>query len=99
MSKPLWDELMVKRNGLKRGSQVAYIPHHAHGNIDHEDVEYGFVTSVKKLLGIAYVRYFWKQYPDQLRNTTNSEGTLISDLYPIDHRSQEVIDKLLEGCE
>jgi len=31
---------------FKRGDRVAYIPLHADGDINHEDVEYGEVSSV-----------------------------------------------------
>lgn len=40
---------------FKRGDQVAYIPDHAYGDIEHPDVEFGFVTSV--VFGAVFVRY------------------------------------------
>ena len=69
-----WENLMEKRQALKPGSQVARIPSHAHGDINHPEVEYGFVTEVKRLLGVAHVRYFTKKYPNELRNKANSEA-------------------------
>jgi hypothetical protein len=32
-------------NQFNVGDRVVYIPYHAHGNVDHEDCEYGVITS------------------------------------------------------
>lgn len=60
---------------LKRGTQIAYIPTHANGDIEHPDVELGFVTSVRD--DVAFCRYWSKYSPDELRTKANSEATPI----------------------
>lgn len=61
-----------------QGVQVAYIPVHAHDDIKHPDVEFGFITGVKP--GVAYVRYWSKAHRLQLRTTSCSERTPIERL-------------------
>ena len=64
---------------LKRGDQVAYIPRHARGHdgdpIEHPDVEFGFITSINKISGDPYVRYWRTITPPELRKKANSELT------------------------
>ena len=60
---------------LRRGTQIAYIPTHADGDIRHPDVEFGFVTSVRN--GVAFCRYWRKCSLGELRTKANSEGTPI----------------------
>ncbi len=63
---------------LKMLDQVAYIPHHAQGDITHKDVEFGFVSSDLGDLEhpTVFVRYWRKgQNGIALRTTANSEAT------------------------
>lgn len=50
---------------MKIGTQVAYLPTHADGDVTHPDVEFGFVTSAR---GEAhFCRYWRKGQPGVLR--------------------------------
>jgi hypothetical protein len=69
---------------IQRGTQIAYIPQHAGGDIEHQDVEFGFVTSVRG--EFAFCRYWDKRYPGQLRTTANSEATPLNMI--VSHISQ-----------
>lgn len=80
----------MEKLDFKVGEQIAYIPSHADG-IDHEDVEFGFITKVET--DVVFCR-FW--YPDgTLRTTANSE--MVPKRYVIRHKlwSQPKINKLL----
>jgi hypothetical protein len=55
--------------------QVAYIPTHAMGDVNHPDVEFGFVVSKAKAPHCYYVRYWSKYSPGELRTKANSEIT------------------------
>jgi hypothetical protein len=66
---------------LQPGEQIAYIPEHAHGDVFHKDVQFGFVTKkMKDDLG-WFCRYwlnkkYWKDFVfPELRTVANSEGT------------------------
>lgn len=63
---------------MKPLTQVAYIPTHAEGDITHPDVEFGFVTSLRK--DAAFCRYWKKGIPGQLRTLANSELTPLENL-------------------
>lgn len=63
---------------MKPLTQVAYIPTHAKGDIAHPDVEFGFVTSLRK--NAAFCRYWRKSFPGQLRTLANSELTSLENL-------------------
>jgi hypothetical protein len=82
---------------FKRGDQVARIPDHA-DNIDHPDVEFGFVTgkAVSYPPNYAFVRYWSKQTPNELRTKANSEATPVENLVKYQSKSQEEIDELLK---
>lgn len=60
---------------LKTGTQIAYIPTHANGDINHEDVEFGFVTSYKPTLDVYFCRYWRQGHIGEMRTTANSEAT------------------------
>lgn len=80
---------------LKRGTQIIYIPDHAEGDVAHPHCEEGFVTSVDAERGVAWCRY-WRSGEMQLRTTTCSEMTPISNLRIEDTFPQEVIERTLE---
>ncbi len=82
----------------KRGMQIAYIPNHVdkHGRLDHPDIEYGFVTSVRP--NGAFCRYWAKgEEHKRLRTTANSELTPFDNLIVIDVKPTPEIRKLLEN--
>ena len=41
---------------IQQGSRVIYIPHHAHGDINHPDCEHGKVSSINEA-GTVFVRF------------------------------------------
>jgi len=82
---------------LKRGIQIAYVPQHANGYEYHEDVEYGFITSVRG--DGAFCRYWSKSDPTELRTKCNSELTPVRYLIVLNTRPQEMVDQLLEETE
>jgi len=52
-------DYITPESAFKPGIEVAYIPYHAKGDINHADVEYGTVTS-KKFVGeqeIIFVKF------------------------------------------
>lgn len=59
------------------GEQIAYVPSHAEGDINHPDVEFGFVTSQRG--DTVFCRY-WRRDMTDLRTKANSEGTPIENL-------------------
>jgi len=74
---------------MKPGTQVAYIPDHALGDIKHPDVEFGFVTSEKN--AVHFCRYWKRNELGILRTTANSESTSTDHLVEKDSVSQGVI--------
>ena len=60
---------------MRKGTQIAYIPLHANGNINHPDVEFGFVTSIHRDVDSHYCRYWRKGHLGELRTTSCSELT------------------------
>ena len=65
---------------LKRGTQIIYVPDHADGDVDHPDVEVGFVTTYTPGTVMAFCRYWSKYEPDRLRTMANSELTPVRNL-------------------
>lgn len=84
-------------NDFKRGDQIAYIPDHAEGNINHPDVEFGFVTSTNP--HYVFVRYWWNARSGRDINTLKSRnsGTPTYRRHLVLHNNhpQETIDKML----
>ncbi len=84
---------------FKAGDQIAYIPDHAEGDILHDDVEFGFVTSQAGKRSV-FCRYWIKGLPGVLRTVANSEATPIENL--VEHKSvhqwivEETIKRVLE---
>jgi len=60
---------------VKPGTQIAYIPAHALGDIYHPDVEFGFVTSQVIVNRSHFCRFWLKGQPGRLRTVSNSEMT------------------------
>ena len=63
---------------LTRGTQILYVPMHAHGDTNHPDCEAGFVTSVRG--DVAFCRYWSRSTPGELRTKANSEATPVDAL-------------------
>lgn len=79
---------------FKMGDQIAYIPDHAN-EINHDDVEYGFVTGKSRVEGSYFCRYWIKGEPGRLRTTANSESTRSENLLHFETIPQEGIEKYL----
>jgi len=77
---------------FKPRDQIAYVPNHAEGDIDHPDVEFGFVTSVKE--SVIFCRYWSKANPRYLRTLGNSEGALKENIVRHYSSQQSIIDFL-----
>lgn len=79
------------------GEQIAYVPLHASGDIEHPDVEFGFVTSQRG--HTVFCRYWRKGYLGDLRTRANSEGTPADML--VRHQSvfPGVVQSWLNGIE
>lgn len=83
------------------GDQIAYIPHHADGDIRHKDVQFGFVRSEASPSmnggGLViernyFCRYFHGMHDDDLRTMANSERTGASMLIHFKSRPTSVIN-------
>ena len=79
---------------LKRGTQIVYIPMHANGDINHPDVEMGFVTSMRDY-DTAFCRYWSKYHPGELRTKANSEATPVDMLVEHESVPQTMVDQAL----
>lgn len=70
----------LTKSDVQVGTQIAYVPQHAFGKLDHPDVQYGFVTAVADTF--AFCRYWRRGHEndavpvqERLRTAANSEGT------------------------
>lgn len=91
---------------LPRGTQILYVPNHAEGNLNHPDVQPGFVTSGPVNDDedgyCAYFCRYWrydhnaKKYIGELRTLANSELTLIANLVVKDTFPQDTVFQALE---
>ena len=80
---------------MKPGTQIAYIPLHAEGDINHPDVEFGFVVSKR---GDAHFCRYWRRgHLGELRTVANSELTPTNNLVEYKSVSQDVVDNLVLG--
>ena len=70
---------------------------HADGDIDHPDVEFGFVTSV--CCDIVFCRYWHKGRIGELRTVANSECAYLEDIVRHVSISQQRVDESLERIE
>jgi hypothetical protein len=78
---------------MNPGTQIAYIPTHANGDLAHPDVEFGFVVSERD--NIHFCRYWRRSDPGVLRTVANSEATPTDML--IEHMSvnQYIVNRTL----
>lgn len=81
---------------LDVGTQIAYVPYHSAGDLDHPDVEFGFVTGISKDGSAHFCRYWSKHAPGELRTKATSE--LTPNEYLVEHIStgQSFVDVQLE---
>jgi len=84
---------------MKRGTQIAYVPMHADGDLDHPDVEFGFAFVASVRDNAVFCRYWRKGQPGVLRTTANSELTVLRLL--VEHKSveQSVVDRVLKELQ
>lgn len=82
---------------MVRGTQIAYVPNHANGKLDHPDVEFGFVMSRGD--DVHFCRYWVRGAPGMLRTLANSEAT--PDWNLVEHQSvlQSVVVMAIAGIE
>ena len=59
---------------IRVGTQIAYVPPHANGDLGHMAVEYGFVAWMTPGLGACLCRFWRRDLPGVLRTTSCSEG-------------------------
>ena len=90
------------------GTQIIYVPPHAHGDINHPSCEHGFVTSI---VGTTVFCRFWlkgtytafdfdkfRKIPE-LRTTSCGEACHIDSLVIIDSVRQMYVEKVLEDIQ
>jgi hypothetical protein len=79
---------------IQRGTQIAYVPNHANGDLTHPDVEFGFAMSIPGRVGV-FCRYWRRGQPGALRTTACSELTPLA--YLVEHESVEqwVVDNAI----
>ncbi len=86
-------------NTFVRGTQIAYIPLHAKGDINHKDVQFGFITSAAKD-GAWFCRYWYDEkiagVKGELRTKSCSEATPAECLVEHDSYSEEMVDAALK---
>ena len=79
---------------FERGDQIAYI-----NDIEHKDVEFGFVTSVSKHFDVAFCRFWSRSNPDELRTKANSEGCSFRNLTLHNTKPRDVILEQLKEID
>jgi hypothetical protein len=82
---------------MKKGTQIAYIPHYAHGDIHHPDAEFGFVMSER--INNHFCRYWRKGHLAVLRTIANSECTPTETLIEYKSVDQDIVDGWVERIE
>lgn len=60
---------------MDQGTQIAYVPTHAEGELKHKDVQFGFVMSKASTEQEAYFCRYWNKDLKTLRTKANSELT------------------------
>lgn len=85
-----------RKSDLRIGVQIAKVPDHANGDLEHPDVQFGFVTKVTK--EGAFCRY-WNKNLTALRTRSGSELTPFKYLMKYDSKPHYVITDLLEEIE
>jgi hypothetical protein len=79
------------------GTQIAYVPTHANGDLSHPDVEFGFVMYRpsnyydNKCPYAIFCRYWRKGHPGELRTVANSELTPVDNMIKYESVPQSVV--------
>lgn len=94
---------------MKPGTQIAYVPNHAWftsldhpqrtPDLQHRDVEFGFVTSEHNYKDAHWCRFWIKGQPGVLRTTNTSEKTPNDNLVEHVSTDQAHVDALLAGIQ
>jgi hypothetical protein len=79
---------MVNPKDLKIGMQIAMVPAHAGGNLEHPDVQFGFVTQITD--NFAFCRYFLPK-SNELRTKSHSIGTSYQCIEIYESHSQDIV--------
>ena len=83
---------------LKRGTQVACLPYHAYGDIDHRDVQHGFVVSGPTSEREYFCRFYYKN--GNMRTKANSELVPVYRIHVYVSRPQEKVEEdLIKYCQ
>lgn len=82
---------------MKKGTQIVRIPDHANGDINHPDVDFGFVMT--SMITTCACRYWKKGQPGVLRTVANSETTPRLNLQRFELLPQFVIEKTIKAIE
>lgn len=85
---------MTDPKDLTIGTQIAMVPSHAKGDLNHPDVQMGFVTALNE--NFAFCRYFLPK-SDALRTKSHSEGTAYECIVIHEHHLQSIINTYLVG--
>jgi len=82
---------------FKPKDQIAYVPTHAKGDMNHSSVIYGFIM----ISGVEYsfCRYWLKGQPGVLRTTSCSERTPNNCLYKYKLCTEDEIETIYKGIE
>lgn len=90
----LRQRMLEEERKMRIGTQIAYVPRHAHGRLEHPDVQFGFVTDTR--WENHFCRY-WRRGEEgkELRTTANSECTPDECLVKHDSVEQSVVDEFL----
>lgn len=83
---------------FKQGTQIAYIPDHAEGDIFHDDVEFGFVMNQAGKRSV-FCRYWIKGLPGVLRTAANSEATPVENIIKHISVSQDTVEQTIREIE
>jgi hypothetical protein len=76
------------------GTQIIYIPHHAHGDENHPDVEEGFITILEPQHHHAWCRFWSKHSPQELRTASTSEVVSLNFIKEKITRPQSTVTKM-----
>ena len=76
---------------FKNGEQIAYVPLHANGDLNHPDVEFGFVTGPAGE-DAYFCRYWRKGELGVLRTVANGEATPAENMMSVWSVPQATVD-------
>jgi len=86
-----------RMSDFKSGEQIAYIPSHADRDINHPDVELGFVMYTVE--DTVFCRYWSKYSKGELRTKANSEGAPREMIVRHVSHSQEEVDAMIRKID